>query len=333
MESLSDSSVPPVALTRPHGFDGARLSELVGELHARLTGPIGRPEIRLLQSLDEALEQRLADAENRFSQAYLQELLGTYAFWQRDVAPTWDGASVLELGAGSENPLAIPFAMYLLGAARAHSLDVSDLLSERQQARALARTLFWLSRRPETFGKLAGLAALAPRIRERAAGIDAVSLAAGELSLPEQVSHVRASAEATGLESASFDRVCSSSFLEHVGSPADCIAEIARITAPGGIGIHNLDLADHGRYWGAVDSPVRFLTEAGSASSVRTCNRWRLHQFLQCFAEHGFEPCKVVVYEQHAWTAEELAARVAPYSTMTEAELRPLQAVVVVRRR
>ena len=39
------------------------------------------------------------------------------------------------------------------------------------------------------------------------------------------------------------------------------------------------------------------------------------------------------VYEHHRWSAAEWQARVAPFATMDEAELTPLKAVLVVRRR
>jgi SAM-dependent methyltransferase len=95
-------------------------------------------------------------------------------------------------------------------------------------------------------GTGAGLAvlALAPQVRE-AVGVDPVPEMLAEARAAAEglanVSFVQADATALPFEAASFDLACTLRTLHHVGRPELAIAELARVTRPGG----HLLVADH----------------------------------------------------------------------------------------
>jgi len=323
--------VHEVGLERPEGLEGLAFEALVRELVHRLEDVESRADVRLLIELEERLEPALCVRANRYSHVHLHELLGTYFFWHAAVSGDVEGETFLELGAGSENPLALPVAMHVLGGARSFGLEPAPLLSGRRQAKAIARILYWLTLRRDLFTRF-DLEPFASRIAERARQYDYARLSRGDLALPEAVSLIASSAEDTGLPSESVDRVASSSFLEHPSDPERVVAEIARITRPGGLSIHNIDAVDHGVYGGAADSPVSFLLEAEGEEMVRHCNRMRIFEFVQLFERHGFELLKRADYDTYSWTDEQLAARVRPFREMSVEQLTPLRSVLVLRR-
>lgn len=331
------SSIKQVDLESTGQLEGASLHELVRELHGRLTkggdraAAPDRATVRLLVELDRVLARTLETPENRFSAAYLQELLGTYFFWHRDLSPSVEGETFLELGAGAESPFGLSFAMTLLGARRAYCLELSPPLSEDAQARGLASFAWLLAMRPDLFPKV-DLRGFRATVLENMERYDLRALAAGRLELPDDVSLLVQPAESTGLMNGSVDRVVSSSFLEHPDDPRGVVAEIARITAPGGISIHNIDTVDHGIYWGEADSEIAFLCEQPGAKSVRGCNRMRIPQYLELFAAHGFTLLRRKDYGHHDVTPEERALLVEPFSSMSDEDLRPVRSVLVLRR-
>lgn len=325
-----EASISPVNLTRPEGFEHIGTDQLICELVARIEGIGGdRETARLLFELKERLDAELEAPTNRFSHGHLQELLGTYCFWQedRDV----QGEVFLELGAGAENPLSIASAMVMLGASKAYSLELSPPLSIRRQARAIADIAYWLSMRHDLFPKLQ-LESMRPRLAKNVTKFDLSRLSQGELDLPEAVQQLVCPAEKTGLPTQSVDRVTSTSFFEHVDEPTAVVQEIARITKPGGLSVHNVDTADHEAYGDDSRSAVQFLLEAPESNSVNGCNRLRIHQVVTLFEAHGFEIVKRIDYQKHEWSAHEWESRVGPFSDMTVAELEPLKSVLVMRR-
>ncbi|MCA8943826.1 MAG: methyltransferase domain-containing protein [Planctomycetes bacterium] len=333
MDMRHEASVPPVDLTRPKGLGKVPVPDLIRELIARVDGaPLDRELLRLLHELSNRIEPALRHPDNRFAPEHLQESLGTFWWWQQDVCPaSVEGENVLELGAGAENPLALVTAMVLMGAAEGHALELTPPISDAEQARALSRLVCWLTLRREVFPKL-DLADQRATIAANAKAFDVDRLAAGELLLPENVHLLVAKAERTGLADRSIHRVMSSSFLEHAEDPTAVVREIARVTASGGVSIHNVDVADHGTYWGEVESPVAFLLEAPGQAMVRGANRMRIHEHVRLFESHGFTLLKRNDYAHHEWNKRELRRRVPPYSTMQLDELEPIRSVLVFRR-
>jgi SAM-dependent methyltransferase len=92
---------------------------------------------------------------------------------------------------------------------------------------------------------------------------------------------------------ASFDLVISNAVLEHVYSvPAAC-REMARVSAPGGLNLHQIDFRDHNNF----DRPLEFLTIPDDEFDAiftwkngERGNRWRLSETQFAFEQVGFEP-------------------------------------------
>jgi SAM-dependent methyltransferase len=146
-----------------------------------------------------------------------------------------------------------------------------------------------------------------------------------------------------------FDLVYSVAALEHVPEPEGTVAEIARVLAPGGLAVHEIDLKHHGS-----EDPLRFLefsdeewrrraTHYGGDVSLRTvldggfageifCNRLRRADWRRLFESAGLavervEP--VIVLDASAVKPERFAA---PFRNLPVEELSVLTIRVVGRK-
>jgi SAM-dependent methyltransferase len=136
----------------------------------------------------------------------------------------------------------------------------------------------------------------------------------------------------TSLPAGHADFVCSSAFLEHVPQLDAVVAELARITRPGGIHVHNLDYNDHGIYDGTAKSPISFLCEAETSSFVRTCNRIRPSQLLAAFRRQGFELLEEHDYESYEPTPAELRDLLPAFRELTRHDLTTTRAWYALRK-
>ena len=132
------------------------------------------------------------------------------------------------------------------------------------------------------------------------ASFDLTKLRAGDPSGidPDRLSYRKESVHALSLPDAAADIVISNSFFEHIPRAPEAIAQIARITRAGGIGIHLIDGSDHRRYEDAGHHPLEFLTESVGAPLVHGSNRIRPLEFGPLFEQHGFEVVSFVSFVQ-----------------------------------
>jgi SAM-dependent methyltransferase len=84
----------------------------------------------------------------------------------------------------------------------------------------------------------------------------------------------------------SVDLVVSSSVLEHVSAAEDEVAACARLTRPGGLNVHRIDLRDH-----FFDFPFEMLCYSEQTwrrwlNSSNNLNRWRLPRYEEVFRRH-----------------------------------------------
>jgi SAM-dependent methyltransferase len=107
----------------------------------------------------------------------------------------------------------------------------------------------------------------------------------------EPMREIEAPAEAMPqLDTASFDAVLSLAVLEHVVDPGAVFQELARITKPGGVGLHQIDFRDHAHF----DRPLDFLLiedaeyERGGLNWWRG-NRMRVNEWLPIYQRAGFD--------------------------------------------
>jgi SAM-dependent methyltransferase len=157
------------------------------------------------------------------------------------------------------------------------------------------------------------------------------------------------SSEKLPFSGGSFDLVYSVATLEHVPAPEGTVAEIARVLAPGGLAVHEIDLKHHGS-----DDPLRFLeledeewrrraTHYGGEVSLRTildggfageifCNRLRSADWRRLFESAGLaveQLESVIVLDASAVKPERFAA---PFRSLTVEELSILAIRVVGRK-
>ncbi len=137
---------------------------------------------------------------------------------------------------------------------------------------------------------------------------------------------------------ASFDAIVSNAVLEHIGDTRMMANELARLTRPGGAGIHQVDFRDHR----AQDRPLTFLTipEEEASQTFLTSrnsqgNRVRPHELAAGFAAAGFA---VESVEPNMFASSEHLAEVRPrlidrFAAMSDEQLMVVSARFFVRRR
>ena len=103
------------------------------------------------------------------------------------------------------------------------------------------------------------------------------------------------------LENCSIDIIFSNAVLEHVHNASKAINEMSRVTKPGGIGMHEIDLRDH--FFQAM--PLRLLRYPDWLWNLMTqnrpgyTNRLRLPDYLKFFKTSGFLIEKLVTTREY----------------------------------
>ncbi len=155
---------------------------------------------------------------------------------------------------------------------------------------------------------------------------------------PSVVRLVEAAAEGLdGLAEGGFTVVLSNAVLEHVRDVPRGLHQLARVTAPGGIHLHQIDFRDHRDF----ERPLEYLTIDSARFSdfflyVRgECgNRWRHSQFLEGFQRAGFS---IENFTPNLFSAPgyhgSIRGRLAPeFKTLTPDDLRILSGRILARR-
>ena len=137
---------------------------------------------------------------------------------------------------------------------------------------------------------------------------------------------------------ASFDLVLSNAVFEHVEDVPAALANLARVTRPGGFGVHQVDFRDHRDF----ARPLEFLTlDAGAFRDVfverkgECGNRWRFGALAEAFVDAGFALVEARP-NMHADAdyLEDLAPRLhGDFRALPASELGVLSGCLLVRRR
>jgi SAM-dependent methyltransferase len=134
--------------------------------------------------------------------------------------------------------------------------------------------------------------AIITELSGRASGIGRLEAAIHARSLAPGVRCVAAPAEALdAIDDATVDIALSNAVFEHVEQVPRAVHHLARVTAPGGIGVHQVDFRDHHDFsrpleYLMVDADV-FWHDSARCFGERG-NRWRHTQMLDAFANAGF---------------------------------------------
>lgn len=322
------------------GLTDIATPQLIAELLGRLGDPTAtssRADLERDLSLLDALHDRTGKlcevAENRRSATHLGSVFTYLEGCCRHFPIRLQDGVHVDIGCGSINPYARMFTHLMLGAARGYCIDLDPLTDESTAIRALAR--------------LAAAALLTPRrlfhdhpiepqrILENLSGFDLAGLEEGDASAIDRrrLTFLQRPIEDTGLDDGSVDLVVSNSVFEHLPDVDAVLAELARITRPGGHGVHGIDTVDHRWYGDPSLHPYEFLTIDSNERIVHGCNRLRLFEYRPLFERHGFEILDHRVAQKLEIPAEFRARMREPWRSQPDEWLEHSWAHVLVRRR
>lgn len=243
-----------------------------------------------------------------------------------------EGFSSLELGTGWY-PI-VPIALYLCGANRMVSIDISDLLESHAIKATIQKFL--------DYHNTNRLAAFVPALPERIAFLETLLTKEGT---PNQLlAHINCEAllvdaRKTPFESASFDLIHSNNTFEHVFPDVlkDILIEFNRLLKPDGISTHFIDLSDHFAHldksitvynylkftphqWGLIDN------------SIQPQNRWRINQYRELIGETGFD---ILEEENRVGLISDLdkVKLAAPFNEFRKEDLLVTHSLVVLKKK
>ncbi len=196
----------------------------------------------------------------------------------------------LELGSGWY-PV-IPVALYLAGAKKVTSIDISPLMTHKGVLETLGKYLSW-----SDSGKLDQLK---PYIKaERLQSLrDLVSEDLTKEALLEKLKmrFLIKDARNTGFDNDSFDLVCSNNTYEHIYPQIleAIIEEFQRVVKPGGLNSHFIDMSDHFAHLDesiTIYNYLRFTEKQWQRidNSVQPQNRLRLSDYKKIYADLGIK--------------------------------------------
>ena len=319
---------------RPPGWAAYDPVELCNEILDRLTTGAscpGCPELHELgATVVTALEQVLEVPENRFSRHRLWAMFNTFHRRLRAPKPPIKGATYLELGCGSVNPLGVVFLFKMLGAQQAIAIDPDPVENAPRAWRGLAQAADWLL---QSSRQIVGRYPITrDEILHNLCGIDLERLRAGNVTeLEPSLVYRNESAYAVSVADQSVDVVLSNSFLEHVEDIDRVIVEMARITRPGGFGVHSIDGNDHRIYGNPGIHPLDFLRQE-TGGMVHGSNRIRPLEFPALFARHGFALQQLIPRQTLHVTSALRTSFAEPWRSMPQAMLRVKTGILVVRK-
>ena len=327
--ALISFAIEPDSKLAPFATE-ALLKELLARLRAGEIVRTREQSIAWADELTQVLAGQIDVHENRFSNRRLEDYFATF-FSSLKVKPPISNASFLDVGSGSHNPLAFGMLFVLLGARRAFAADLQPIQDERRAALALARIADILLTDPARIVR--DFVVSPEEIRNHLQGFDLPALRTGNIGGVDS-SRLRllvGSASQFPLEDGSIDVITSNSFFEHLEDPDEIIREMARVTAPGGFGIHNIDGADHAIYTEPDIHPLRFLCSA-DPGMVNGSNRIRPLEFPKWFEKHGFSVQEVIPLNTISVDTD-LRKQFAPrWRKMPDEILQTIRGVLVVRR-
>ncbi len=244
------------------------------------------------------------------------------------VGARFEGARVLELGAGYT--LIPGLLLHAHGAAQYTAVDLYPALTTRSAIYRRARNLFAMN----PFKSDPGETELALRRFDAAADLSGpeVRLDSDRVSLLHPVD-----ASCLPFADGAFDLLLSHAAFEHFRDPATAAREAARVLAPGGLALHQVDLRDH-RDFSRPHESLTMSDEAWERSFQRPdqahmfTNRLRLGELRRLFQESGCEVLEVDV-GMRAPVDPALRQRLAHrFRRMSDEELSVVSALFVLRR-
>ena len=321
--------------SRPEELGNLQLADLCSELLARIqNGDFVTNEATIVSGyqIQTALQRALDVHNNRVSRKRYQDLFSTFTYHTRAVQPRIEQATVLDLGCGSINPFGFLFLFLMLGAQRGVAIDLDPIQDITSAVKALADCAAMMLVDPSQL--VGGYPITRDQILKHIASFDLGKLNAGDPSGIDtsRLNYRREPLNRLPFQNAEADIVMSNAVLEHIGQVEEVIAEMARVTRKGGIGIHTIDGSDHRRYSNPTCHPLELLTVADGNDLVHGSNRIRPAEFGSLFQQHGFEVLLFTPFETVEIDALMQKRFVEPFRSMSSESLVVIIGNLVVRR-
>jgi len=281
---------------------------------------------RLKQRFYARIEERAAHDEHAL--AYAERVFERMRVCVERHGASLAGLRVLELGPG--HTLATGVLFYVHGARSYTAVDYYPIAG--RDAALYARLREHLAA-----PVLLPVAADAAREQALRRFDEAVRLSGTEVAFDESKVACRHPVDAAQLPfpDASFDLVFSTASFEHFKDPIAAVRECARVTAPGGLGLHQIDLRDHRDFARPLDF-LRFdeseWAKLHELEPFCYTNRLRKSDFERAFSDAGLALAQVTV-NLRAPVDPSLRAALHPrYRDRAPEDLEALSAFFVVRK-
>jgi SAM-dependent methyltransferase len=325
----------PVRAGHVKALKGISSKVLTSEVLARIQeGEFSATEESVLLGceIQDALRAVLDTSRNRASRRRYRDQVQMYEALP-EPRPPMAGATILDLGCGALNPYGTSFTFLMLGARRGLAVDLDEILDVPRAVRALADLAAMMLIDPKAI--IGDFPVTRAELLQHIGSFDLPSLARGD---PDGIDrnrlvYLRESVEALPLADGEADYVFSNAMLEHLPDPDTAIAEMARVTRPGGVGVHIVDGSDHRTYADPTHHPLEFLTEKSGRPIVHGSNRVRPAEFLPVFERHGLDVLSFRPFRRIE-IPDQLRKRLAePWRGMDTEVLAVLDGQICVRRR
>jgi SAM-dependent methyltransferase len=328
---LERLTLPP----RPAGAADVPLADLCSELLARIEdGQFIANDASIMCGchIQNALQRALDVHNNRASRKLYQDLFEAFIVHTRVAQPRIEGATVVDLGCGANNPFGFLFLFLMLGAQRGVAIDLDPIQGIYAAIKTLADCAAMMLVDPKQL--VSDYPITREQVLRNIASFDLAKLNAGDPSGIDvhRLSYRREPMNGLSLEDGEADIVMSNAVLEHISPVGDAIAEMARVTRKGGIGIHTIDASDHRRYTNPACHSLEFLTVADGSEFVHGSNRIRPIEFRPLFERHGFEIILFTPFETVGIDTPMRERFVEPFRSMSAEALEVTIGNLVVRR-
>lgn len=308
------------------------------ELFKALLSQVDRLPFAEREAVWSELSFAVNDYGKRFPQTAIKIFSELFLILEREARFDIRGANILEIGPGYS--MGLGFLAALSGAAKACAVDIYTHPRGADHDFIAAMYAKLIEERSFLPGEAHALGD--KEFTERFAGVVSRDADSRFCYRPDRVALLFPHpVTAMPFEDSAFDLVYTSAAFEHFMEPRDAVREMARVTKPGGLHLHSVDLRDHRNFRRPLDHLTVddaewkvFYEESKSASYIAT-NRLRVSEITALFESSGFETVSILpVPFMRCTLKDDLFDRFLPrYQALSREELSLLSCRFVFRKR